>query len=151
MTNSISLSSDLNTLFLIEESQVVAFPLFAKQGILIGSLQNQLVAATNKDAFDKNIVKVDIIEITKSQIQFYYSEKLEQAFIIIIDIMAERGSDAPDFGYRALTYDLAKENIVLRRTEETVLLYRVPKRAFIIKDEITPFNPNTGGKGKNIT
>jgi len=142
MTNSISLSSDLNTLFLIEESQVVAFPLFAKQGILIGTLQNQLVAATNKTTIDKTTAKVDVVDPTKSQIQFYYSSKLERAFIIIIDIMAERSSGAPDFGYRALDYNLIKENIVIRKTEENILIYRVPHRKVIVRDEFTPFENN---------
>lgn len=149
MTNSISLSSDLNTLFLIEESQVVAFPLYSKQGVLIGSIQNQLVAATNKASIDKNTVKVDIVETSKSQIQFYYSDKVKQAFIIIIDIMAEKGADAPSFGYRAHTYNLLKENIVIKKTEDKILLYRVPQRAVIVKDELTPFSSG-GDKGKSI-
>ena len=142
MTNSISLSSDLNTLFLIEESQVVAFPLFAKQGILIGAIQNQLVAATNKNAIDKNTTTVESVETAKSQIQFYYSDKLKQAFIIIIDIQASKqdpGGDAPDFNYRALTFDLQKENIVIRKTEERILIYRVSQRRVIIQDDLVPF------------
>ncbi len=149
MTNSISLSSDLNTLFLIEESQVVAFPLYSKQGVLIGSIQNQLVAATNKASIDKNTVKVDIVETSKSQIQFYYSDKVKQAFIIIIDIMAEKGADAPNFSYRAHTYNLLKENIVIKKTEDKILLYRVPQRAVIVKDELTPFSSG-GNKRKSI-
>jgi len=141
MTNSISLSSDLNTLFLIEESQVVAFPLFSRQGVLIGSLQNQLVAATNKDAINKNLTTVESVETAKSQIQFYYSDKLEQAFIIIIDIQANKNtdSDAPDFNYRALTYDLKKENLVIKKTEDKILMYRISRRREIIKEDTTPF------------
>ena len=53
MTNSISLSSDLETVFLIEEKQVVAFPLLSKNGILIGSINKQLVAATNQAPITK--------------------------------------------------------------------------------------------------
>jgi len=140
MTNSISLSSDLNTLFLIEESQVVAFPLYSKQGILIGSIQNQLVAATNKVIIDKSSSSVDSIEISKSQIQFYYSDKLKQAFIIIIDIQANKNApDVPGFNYRALTYDLKQENIVIRKTEERILIFRVPQRRVIVKDDLQPF------------
>lgn len=143
MTNSISLSSDLNTLFLIEESQVVAFPLYSKQGVLIGSIQNQLVAATNKATIDKNIVKVDIVETSRSQIQFYYSDKVKKAFIIIIDIMAEKGVDEPNFGYRAHTYNLNKENIVIRKTEDNIFLYRMPQRTVIVKDQLAPFGGNS--------
>ncbi len=147
MTNSISLSSDLNTLFLIEESQVVAFPLVSKQGILIGNIQGQLVAATNKNAIDKKTVKIETVETDKSQIQFYYSDSLKQAFIIIIDIDANKGpNDSPNFNYRALTYNLAKENIVIRKSENKIFLFRIPQLRTITKDSVEPFRPFTSKK-----
>lgn len=141
MTNSISLSSDLETVFLIEERQVVAFPLLSKNGILIGTLNNQLVAATNTDSISKS-GSVESVDVARSQIQFYYSDRFKQAFIIIIDIDASKNpqtSSAPNIQTRALSYNLAIENLIIRRTENKVNLFRVPKKVISNDEKFKPF------------
>lgn len=46
MLNSISLSSDMNTLYLIDNGRVIPFDLTVPQGVLVGLLGGQLVVAT---------------------------------------------------------------------------------------------------------
>lgn len=50
MLNSISLSSDMKTLYLIDNGRAIAFDLTAPQGVLIGKLGDQLVVATANNA-----------------------------------------------------------------------------------------------------
>lgn len=126
MTNSISFSSDLETLFLIEEHQVVAFPLESKRGVVIGRVQGQLIAATQKDLKDKKNVKIDFVDMTKSQVQFYYSDKEGTAFIIIIDIDADKSpTTSASYRYRALTYNFSNENLIIKRSNNRLNLIRV--------------------------
>lgn len=126
MTNSISFSSDLETLFLIEEHQVVAFPLESKRGVVIGRVQGQLVAATQKDIKDKKNVKIDLVDMGKSQVQFYYSDRQQTAFIIIIDIQADKGPNPKtSYNYRALTYNFSSENLIIKRSNNRLHLIRV--------------------------
>ena len=126
MTNSISFSSDLETLFLIEEQQVVAFPLESKRGVVIGRMQGQLIAATQKDIKDKKNVKIDFVDMKKSQVQFYYSDQQKTAFIIIIDIQLDKSPNPKaSYNYRALTYDFSNENLIIKRSNNRLHLIRV--------------------------
>ena len=80
--------------------------------------------------------------MAKSQIQFYYSDRFEQAFIIIIDIDASKDptpSTIPKFQTRGLSYNLAIENLILRRTENKINIFRVPKELISDNEEFEPF------------
>lgn len=46
MLNSISLSSDMNTLYLIDNGRAIPFDLTVSQGVLVGMMGGQLVVAT---------------------------------------------------------------------------------------------------------
>ena len=46
MINTITLSSDMKTLFLIDDNRAVSFPIDTDNGVLIGSLKGQIVVAT---------------------------------------------------------------------------------------------------------
>ncbi len=52
MLNSITLSSDMETLYLIDNGRAIPFKLSSPKGILIGTLGNQLVVATAVDKPD---------------------------------------------------------------------------------------------------
>lgn len=125
MLNSISFSSDLETLFLIEEAQVVAFPLSSKKGIIIGKLEDQLVAGSHKEPIKKKHLKVQEFELDKSQVQFYYSEKVNKAFLIIIDI--DFSKDAPaKYATKSMAIDLNRENLILNKIENKLRVIRLP-------------------------
>ena len=128
MTNSVSFSSELNTLFLIEETQVVAFPLASKKGILVSKVEDQLVAATFQGTIIKRQTKVIQIETDKSQIQFYYSNQLDQAFIIIIDAEFDKDTNPGNYTYRNLNYDLNRFTLVIKRVENKLTFYSFPKK-----------------------
>lgn len=46
MVNTLTLSSDMETLYLIDNGRAIAFPLNSKDGILIGTLKGQITVAT---------------------------------------------------------------------------------------------------------
>lgn len=46
MINTITLSSDMKTLFLIDDGRAVGFPIDTDNGVLIGSIRGQIVVAT---------------------------------------------------------------------------------------------------------
>ncbi|NJL75469.1 MAG: hypothetical protein HC892_11005 [Saprospiraceae bacterium] len=46
MTNTITLSSDMNTLYLIDDERVIPFDLTNSKGVLIGVLKGQITVAT---------------------------------------------------------------------------------------------------------
>jgi hypothetical protein len=52
MLNSLSLSSDMSTLFLIDNGRAIAFKLDDPHGVIIGKLGNQLAAVTGVDKFE---------------------------------------------------------------------------------------------------
>ena len=128
MTNSISFSSDLQTLFLIEEHQVVAFPLESKHGVVIGIVQGQLVAATQKDLNGYRNVKIETVNMDEAQVQFFYSDREKKAFIIIIDIDADKSptGGTKSYKYRAFTYSLTRENLIIKKSANRITLIRVP-------------------------
>ena len=48
MVNSLTLSSDQDTLILIDDGRCIEFPLSAKHGIVVGTLRGQITVATAK-------------------------------------------------------------------------------------------------------
>jgi hypothetical protein len=60
MVNNICLSTDMKTLYLIDDGRAVSFPLDVRSGILIGTLKGQLTAAT---AFELPPVVEDVPEL----------------------------------------------------------------------------------------
>ena len=52
MLNSLSLSSDMSTLYLIDNGRAIAFQLDEPNGVIIGRLGNQLAAVTGADKFE---------------------------------------------------------------------------------------------------
>lgn len=54
MINSITLSSDMKTLYLIDNGRAIDFPIDSEVGILIGKIGNQLSVATAVSPIDQN-------------------------------------------------------------------------------------------------
>ncbi len=128
MTNSITFSSDLDKLFLVEESQVVSFPLSGKKGVVIGKIHGQLIAASANSKMLSLARKPTVIELETAQIQFYYSTQFEQAFIIIIEIdfNKTKGIQGNNYKTRSLFYNLNKENLLVKKEKGKMMLYKVP-------------------------
>lgn len=76
MVNTISLSSDLNTLYLVDDGRVIPFDLRKPEGVLIGKIHNQIAAATGvkeEDGKPKH-AKGDRIELeVKSNDQYTFT------------------------------------------------------------------------------
>ena len=140
MVNSISFSSGLNTLFLIEETQVVAFPLASKKGVMVTKAEDQLVAATFNGLINKRKTKVTNIDTAKSQVQFYYSDQYRQAFLIIIDVEFDKGPNNTDeYKYRTFNYDLDKTTLVFKRVENKLTIFSFAKQ--VAAPDIDPIDP----------
>lgn len=54
MVNTLTLSSDMETLYLIDNGRAIAFPLNIKDGVLIGTLKGQITVATGFKMPDEN-------------------------------------------------------------------------------------------------
>lgn len=87
MVNTVSLSSDMQSLFLIDEGRAFAFPLDAVKGVYVGTLKGQISAATALDpATDESNEakkgKTLKLTTTKSQWTLAYYRKSEVLGII---------------------------------------------------------------------
>ena len=86
MTNSICLSSDMNTLFLIDNGRAIAFDLNNANGILVGVVKGQLVAVTAIRPLDEQLGQDKInslsFPIKDSQYTMMYNEDNNVVFFI---------------------------------------------------------------------
>lgn len=87
MVNTVSLSSDMQSLFLIDDGRAFAFPLDAVKGVYIGSLKGQITAATALDPatdepIDTKKGKTLKLTTTKAQWTIAYYRKSEVLGII---------------------------------------------------------------------
>jgi hypothetical protein len=135
MINTITLSPDMDKLFLIEEKQVLSFALTHKNGILITQAGGQITAATGSGATPAG-TKVYEYVLNKRQLQVAFSVAFNKAFIIIIeDIDFNLGEEkAQEHKTVAKDFSMKKSNLLLKRVENKLLVYLLPKG---IKDDVT--------------
>ena len=124
MVNTVSLSSDMQSLFLIDEGRAFAFPLDAVKGVYVGTLKGQISAATALDpATDESNEakkgKTLKLTTTKSQWTLAYYRKSEVLGIIgatDIDSSLRPGGDTyVDAPSKAYLFDLKLYIVNIKR------------------------------------
>lgn len=129
MVNSITLSSDSERLYLIEEKQVLTFDLSQHKGVLISNVENQLVAASS-GLPDKNI-KSRIIQLPTQNKSWQILYKPTRRTLIIIGVddlefnLQGAPLSTPDCGVYGI--DMRKFNVTLIRQATNLVLYMTPK------------------------
>jgi hypothetical protein len=141
MLNSITLSTDMKTLYLIDNGRAIPYDLTVPQGIMVGLLGDQLVVATglpepedgggNEPAGDLNEEKPGIDKITlkadaKSQFTLSYNSK-SKAFGIIGSDDVVIHLQTPETGSCINKYfSLANRGIVkVQYTEEALTIEKI--------------------------
>lgn len=136
MVNTITLSSDMETLYLIDNGRAIAFPLDLKDGVLIGTLKGQITVATGFRAPDeedssgsadasggtrKRTLKLPVK--SNSQWTATYNRKHE--------VLAFIGATEIDFGIteeepiksQIFVYDLKTKVVNMRRTGNALEIF----------------------------
>ncbi|MEL7222012.1 MAG: hypothetical protein AAGJ93_11885 [Bacteroidota bacterium] len=137
MLNSITLSTDMKTLYLLDNGRAIAYDLTVPQGIVIGLLGDQLVVATArvKESEDDNDLpdgrpetdKVTVKAGANSQFTLVYNEKQNVLSVIGFDdiILHLTNPDSNDTIKDGI-FEIGRGKIVkIKREEETITLERV--------------------------
>jgi hypothetical protein len=137
MINTVAFSPDLSHLFVVEESQVVSFPLTHPRGLIISKVQNQITAATAPTKLILKNAKVIDLNPTKYSWQINYSNIYKSLFIIGVgDIDFNAQIEATQAKYKTVftQYDLEKNDLYLRRVENSLTVAPLRKQAAGVSD-----------------
>lgn len=128
MTNSITFSSDSERLYLIEEKQVLTFELNQHKAVLVGIVENQLIAASANLPDKKSKNKLIQLPVDKKNWQILYKASKKTLIIIgVDDLEFNLQGDTlatPDCGVYGI--DLRKNNVLVNKTNQTINVYVVP-------------------------
>jgi hypothetical protein len=141
MVNSVTLSSDMKTLFLIDNGRAISFPLDIDKGILIGTLKGQITVATGFEVVRETEgeslpgtgeVEPVTLSATRGHPQMpsrfvvpITGNQWTVAFIAKHEALAVVGATDIDIALTGDTGGLAKPNIVFFRLKEAVLHVRL--------------------------
>ena len=152
MVNNICLSTDMNTLYLIDDERAIRFPLNQRSGILIGTLRGQLTAAT---AFKlpKPVEEADpemttgsqsttlVMSATKNKEQVrlstrrtawsavFHPGRMQLSFVGATEVEIRRPDEEPvDYKAEIVSFDLRENTLNIRRIGETLLIRCLPNQ-----------------------
>ena len=118
MVNSITVSSDMSTLYLIDNGRSIDFPFNNPRGVLIGSLKGQLSVATAiEPPTSEEIAAAKTIKLPTEKAQwtmFYYIDKETLAIVGASDIdiaISEPGTPECNQNF----FDLSQDIVRIRR------------------------------------
>lgn len=118
MVNSITVSSDMSTLYLIDNGRSIDFPFNNPRGVLIGSLKGQLSVATAiEPPTSEEMAQAKTIKLPTEKAQwtmFYYIDKETLAIVGASDIdiaISEPGTPECNQNF----FDLSQDIVRIRR------------------------------------
>mgnify|MGYP006271880481 FL=1 len=152
MVNNICLSTDMKTLYLIDDGRAISFPLDQRSGILIGTLRGQLTAAT---AFElpKPIEEADpgmiagatsttlVMSATKNKEQVrlstrktawsavFHPGRMQLSLVGATEVEIRQAGEEPvDYKAEIVSFNLKDNALNIRRTGETLLIRCLPNQ-----------------------
>ncbi|MCB0568136.1 MAG: hypothetical protein KDC66_00155 [Phaeodactylibacter sp.] len=148
MVNTIAVSTDMETLYLIDDNRAIAFPLLGTKGIIIGLLDGQLTVATaaQPPKMDMDIenptngdnaarvvssdgrVKIVKLPITNTAWSTVFDrKKAALCFIGATEVeIRVSGGDELEFKASLEFFELNKGNIYVRRTKDSIVVVSLP-------------------------
>lgn len=128
MTNSICLSSDMNTLFLIDNGRAIAFDLNSPQGILVGVVKGQLVAVTAIRPLDEQLgadkVSALSFPIKDSQYTMTYNADNNIAFFIGATELESSITAGQNPNVKIESLNLGQQAIHIRRKGTDIIIQK---------------------------
>ncbi|HKK78164.1 MAG TPA: hypothetical protein VJ933_00990 [Phaeodactylibacter sp.] len=152
MVNNICLSTDMKTLYLIDDGRAISFPLDQRSGILIGTLQGQLTAAT---AFElpKSIEEADpgmvagsrsttlVMSATKNKelvrlstqktawSAVFHPGRMQLSLVGATEVEIRQADEEPvDYKAEIVSFDLKENTLNIRRIGELLLIRCLPNQ-----------------------
>lgn len=136
MVNNITFSTDMDTLYLIDNGRAIAFPLNNKKGILIGVLKGQLTVATDfeppvpdpdfKTAEGRSVGFGPAKEVKLETQKTVWSAAYHQSRRILSFVGATevevRVSEDVDYKPELVFFDLKNQVINIRRKGEAIIV-----------------------------
>ena len=118
MTNSISFSSDMTKMYLIDDGRCIPFDLTRPNGVLVGLIKDQVAVVTAAKAIPDNVPGKTVNNITfstkDSQFTVVYHEMHTTMFVIgalDIDSAIAAGDDEPKTRIKSLNLSQGAVNI----------------------------------------
>lgn len=133
MSNTITLSTDMNTLYLIDDERAIPFDLNNGKGVLIGTMLGQVTVVTANGKLEQEAVikKLDStknnLPVKGNQWTVMYNEEVQAMYVIgALDI--ESGIQEPNSTpCKKLLYNLGKQVVSIRREGNNLAVAGFPK------------------------
>lgn len=139
MVNSLTFSTEMDTLFLIDNGRAIAFPLDNNKGILIGTLKGQLTVATD---FQAPPTKGEGLSVSSAQplalsangketkLDFektvwsaaYHKRNLTLCFVGATEVEIRKGGTEVDYKPEIAFFDLSRHVLSVQRKGNAILL-----------------------------
>ncbi len=148
MVNTIAISTDMETLFLIDDNRAIPFQLLGTKGIIIGLLDGQLTVATaaqppkmeadiehptngntaTRIASGDDKIKIVRLSITKTAWSTVFDRKNAALCFIGATEVEIRASGEGELEFKADLefFELNKGNIYMRRTKDSIIVASLP-------------------------
>jgi hypothetical protein len=151
MVNNICLSTDMKTLYLIDDGRAISFPLDQRSGILIGTLRGQLTAATafelpktmEADAEmttspgsttlvmsatkDKELVRLSTRKTAWSAV--FHPGRMQLSLVGATEVEIRQADEEPvDYKADIVSFNLKENTLNIRRVGETMLVRCLPNQ-----------------------
>lgn len=145
MVNTITLSADMNTIYLIESGRVIPYSLYSIGGVLIGLVGGQLTVVSALDpqpdpgkapievtsrSASIPVVKSLKVSVDRSQWTILFLPKVSRISIIgATDIDASFTGEAAGPNLEGYLFDLREGYVNLRRSGDSLIAISVPMKA----------------------
>lgn len=145
MVNTITLSSDMQTLYIIDDGRAFEFPINTAKGIYVGTLKGQITAATalepaTEEGTEVKRGKTLKLTTTKSQWNLAFAKKLEALSVIgatdidssiigatDIDSSLKSVGDYSEVPGKAYLFDLKRFILNVRRVGNSIEITTIEK------------------------
>ena len=151
MVNNICLSTDMKTLYLIDDGRAISFPLDQRSGILIGTLRGQLTAATAFELPKTIEAEPDmttspgsttlVMSATKNKEQVrlstrktawsavFHPGRMQLSLVGATEVEIRKPDEEPvDYKAEIVSFNLKENTLNIRRIDETLLIRCLPNQ-----------------------
>ncbi|HMO39018.1 MAG TPA: hypothetical protein PKC76_15250 [Saprospiraceae bacterium] len=130
--NTLALSPDMNVLYLIESGRVIPYSLFALGGVMIGTLQGQIVVTTALTAPpDSKINTVILSTIAQSWMVSFLPKQSRISVIGVTDIdlgIKEEESPFRSLVAKGVSVNIKSDTLNIRRSESSLIFTVIPAK-----------------------
>lgn len=152
MVNNICLSTNMKTLYLIDDGRAISFPLDERSGILIGTLRGQLTAATayelpppaeeaEPDMGARSQAANLVLSATdnKEQVRLstrktvwsaaFHIGRMQLSLVGATEVEIRQPDEEPvDYKAEIVTFDLKENTLNIRRIGDTLIIRCLPNK-----------------------